>query len=280
MFLAGCIDCHFVLFDRLKSLSGAEDGHVTIYGLERASMMDSLFPGDMDASQTSATASSKDLDDEVEPSFRDIDSGAIGQHHMQRLKEFLSEKGGTIDEDWRVEVKKRVNTEKTFDVTFFSPDGQKFRSRPEVARFLGILDQKKDGKVMDAEPRDLSTPVTRKKRKEVFREQRQDEVSTVVEQSNDYFLESVKRQKSESYNHSEPQDPILDLEIQACFLHLPLEMVLYLIFSLGENPTVNIYGSPLLGMYKLWGSFTFFLLNSFLKKCGIFSCSYLFSAWI
>ena len=189
---------------------------MAVRGIEGGDAIESLSFGDIDSSQTSVTASSKDIDDDGEPSFRDIDSGAIGQHHMQRLREFLSEKGGAIDEHWRVEVKKRIHSEKTFDVTFFSPDGQKFRSRPEVARFLGLVDQKKDGKVADADMRDLSSPATRKKRKEVFRGQRQDEFSEDMEQSDDDLLVPVKRRKSESYKSLELQDPVL--EIQVCFL--------------------------------------------------------------
>ncbi|KAK9824700.1 hypothetical protein WJX72_012482 [[Myrmecia] bisecta] len=69
---------------------------------------------------------------------------------LQRLREFVEKEGGQWDEGWRVEKKMRAsgNTAGTFDVYYFSPGGKRFRSRTEVARFLGLAPEpeKKSGK--------------------------------------------------------------------------------------------------------------------------------------
>ena len=49
---------------------------MAVRGIEGGDAIESLSFGDIDSSQTSVTASSKDIDDEVEPSFRDIDWSA------------------------------------------------------------------------------------------------------------------------------------------------------------------------------------------------------------
>lgn len=63
----------------------------------------------------------------------------IGEKHMQRLREFISQWKEVLDEAWGIEVKPRSNGH-DFDIFYYSPGGHKCRSRLDVARHLGLID--------------------------------------------------------------------------------------------------------------------------------------------
>eukprot|EP01018_Ginkgo_biloba_P007288 Gb_22434 [translate_table: standard] len=62
----------------------------------------------------------------------------LGDHYMRKLRDFISQKQGVLDERWDIEVKKRANSH-DFDIVYYSPEGQRCRSRLEVARHLGLI---------------------------------------------------------------------------------------------------------------------------------------------
>lgn len=68
-----------------------------------------------------------------ESPLMDDDKAAV----LQQLKSFISEKNGLLDEGWDVEIRRRTGCNTT-DKIYVSPDKQKFQSRLEVARFLGL----------------------------------------------------------------------------------------------------------------------------------------------
>ncbi|KAJ7192608.1 hypothetical protein O6H91_Y520400 [Diphasiastrum complanatum] len=95
--------------------------------------------------------------DKADMDFANTDEELKRLEHnaMQSLKAFIQEKQGCLGEGWRVEVKRRKKEPNSIvDKIFYSPDKQKFRSRVEVARFLGLLDSKTDkmdGSVFETE---------------------------------------------------------------------------------------------------------------------------------
>lgn len=206
---------------RLKTLCRSKED---VQNSEKTDV-DYVSAGDRDSSQTSLSAFSKDLDDDMEASSRDAHSARLGQQQLKKLKEFIAQQGGSLEDDWRVDVKKRTNSEKAFDVMFFSPDRQKFRSRLEVARFLGLFENRKG----DANVREWCTPVARgRKRKEVSRVQKLEDLSEEMEQSEEESLELAKRRKMEAHSLSEAQDPVPNLELQ-----LPLQCMDLRVEALG-----------------------------------------------
>ncbi|KAJ7564901.1 hypothetical protein O6H91_02G038800 [Diphasiastrum complanatum] len=101
--------------------------------------------------------SSADKFEKADMDFANTDEELKRLEHnaMQSLKAFIQEKQGCLGEGWRVEVKRRKKEPNSIvDKIFYSPDKQKFRSRVEVARFLGLLDSKTDkmdGSVFETE---------------------------------------------------------------------------------------------------------------------------------
>lgn len=211
---------------RLKALSHMkEDGQLkgsNLLNPERAEAVESGPAGEADSLQTSLSTCSKDGDEDIESSSKDMDIESLGQQHMQKLKEFILQHQGVLADEWRVVVKKRLNSDRMIDVNFYSPDGQKFRSKLEVARYLGLFDQKR-GDVSS------TTPVARvRKRKDLAREQKHAYVSEDEEQSDDDSLELAKRRKVEVHSDFEFQEPPSELELQ-----LPLQCLDLRVESLG-----------------------------------------------
>ncbi|KAL4854865.1 Methyl-CpG-binding domain protein 2 [Chlorella vulgaris] len=63
---------------------------------------------------------------------------------LDHLKAYFIEKGHPLEEGWRVEVKIRTTGTSlgTTDAYYFSPSDKRFRSRIEIARFLGLVEGK------------------------------------------------------------------------------------------------------------------------------------------
>lgn len=192
---------------RLKTLCRSKEDVQGDTG--RSDIVESISAGERDSSFTSASAFSKDLDDDMEASSKDTD---LERQHLQKLKEFLGQQGRSLDGEWSVSVKKRANSDKAMDVMYFSPDKQKFRSKLEVARFLGVLELRKD----DANSRDS---VARGRKRDVSQE---------TQQSDGEFSELIKRRKMETDKFLELQDPAQDLEHQ-----LPLQCMDLRVEALG-----------------------------------------------
>eukprot|EP00250_Pteridium_aquilinum_P026358 c32892_g1_i1 orf=320-2479(+) len=201
---------------RLKTLCRSKDDvHADIQVTGGADVVGSISAGERDSSFTTASAFSKEIDDDMEASSKDTDQEKLNQEHLQKLKEFLGQQGGTLDGEWSVSVKKRANSDRAVDVMYFSPDKQKFRSKLEVARFLGVIEQRKD----DANGREQSASVARGKKRDVAQE---------AQQIGGEFSELTKRRKMEADNPFELQEPIGDLEHQ-----LPLQCMDLRVEALG-----------------------------------------------
>ncbi|KAI5075180.1 hypothetical protein GOP47_0009256 [Adiantum capillus-veneris] len=193
----------------LKTLCRAkEDTHAEVQISGRADAVDSVSAGEKNSSFTSASALSKELDDDMEASSKDSDEEKLGQEHLQKLKDFLGQQGGKLDGDWSVSVKKRAHSEKAFDVMYFSPDKQKFRSKLEVARFLGVLEQRKE----DASLKEFSSSVGRGRKREVPQEPHPSDE------------ELTKRRRMEAVNSLESQDHVSNLEHQLPFQSMDLRV--------------------------------------------------------
>ncbi|GLJ28639.1 hypothetical protein SUGI_0564350 [Cryptomeria japonica] len=63
---------------------------------------------------------------------------ALGDEYLQKLKDFILQKKGELSDGWAVEIKKRSNNH-DYVVAYFSPDGQRCRSRLDVARYMGLI---------------------------------------------------------------------------------------------------------------------------------------------
>ncbi|MCO5559923.1 hypothetical protein L7F22_013527 [Adiantum nelumboides] len=191
---------------RLKTLCRAkEDVQADVQIPGRADVADCVSAGENNLSVTSAFALTKGLDDDLE---EDTETEKLGQEHLQKLKDFLGQQGGKLDGDWSVSVKKRAHSEKAFDVLYFSPDKQKFRSKLEVARFLGVLEQRKE----DVSVRELSSSVGRGRKREVPQES----------YLNDEELS--KRRKLEANDSLESQDHVSNLPHQLPFQCMDLRV--------------------------------------------------------
>ncbi|KAH9328158.1 hypothetical protein KI387_000266, partial [Taxus chinensis] len=59
---------------------------------------------------------------------------------LQKLKKYTTARGGTIGDEWKVQATKK---NKIIYKSYLSPDGKRFRSMKEVARFVGVLPKKK-----------------------------------------------------------------------------------------------------------------------------------------
>ncbi|KAK9852324.1 hypothetical protein WJX84_011031 [Apatococcus fuscideae] len=70
---------------------------------------------------------------------------------LDKLREYVEEKGGTWKPGWRIEKRTRFsgNTAGTSDAYYFSPENRKFRSRQEVVRAMGL---EPDAKAKPAKP--------------------------------------------------------------------------------------------------------------------------------
>jgi len=59
---------------------------------------------------------------------------------LAKLQDMMEKLGGVLEEGWKVQLIRRMagGTAGTFDAYYFSPNGKRFRSRNEVARFHGF----------------------------------------------------------------------------------------------------------------------------------------------
>lgn len=96
---------------------------------------------------------------------------SIGDKHMQILREFISQKKGVLGEGWGIEVKPRSNGH-DFDIFYYSPEGQKCRSKLDVARHLGLVidcnEQENNASLQKSKQKALCSTLPRK-RKELAR---------------------------------------------------------------------------------------------------------------
>ncbi|GLJ46448.1 hypothetical protein SUGI_0978950 [Cryptomeria japonica] len=60
---------------------------------------------------------------------------------LEKLKKYINARGGTIGEGWEVQAKKK---NKVIYKAYHSPDGKRFRSMKEIARFVGVLPKKRN----------------------------------------------------------------------------------------------------------------------------------------
>ncbi|KAH7352873.1 hypothetical protein KP509_19G068300 [Ceratopteris richardii] len=191
---------------RLKTFCRAkDDAQADVRSSGRMEALDSASAGERN-SITSASGLSKELDDDMEASSKDIEAENICQEHLQKLKEFLGQYGRTLEGDWTILWKKRSHAENIVDITYVSPERQKFRSKVEVARFLGALEHRKE---------DAST-------KEAFPGRGRKPDSSQEPEPAEGRLS--KRSKLEAANHAEAHLSFGDLEHQLPFQHMDLRV--------------------------------------------------------
>lgn len=70
-----------------------------------------------------------------------FDSETQSQQALQKLEEYIVSLNGELQTGWRAEVVKRTGGKvagKVKDTYFYSPHGQRFRSKREVAIYLNL----------------------------------------------------------------------------------------------------------------------------------------------
>ncbi|CAI9105705.1 OLC1v1004690C2 [Oldenlandia corymbosa var. corymbosa] len=97
----------------------------------------------------------------------------VSQRRARRTAEDVSERPDWLPEGWKMEVKVRTSgaTVGTADRYFFSPSGERFRSKVEVLHYLETGSRRKNGRKSKDDPDPASTekpsesPAERKKKK-------------------------------------------------------------------------------------------------------------------
>ncbi|CAM6123295.1 unnamed protein product [Calypogeia fissa] len=114
-----------------RELNGQQPSHITYIDLTGVAHDSLQGPKPKPVSEDAAPVSVSSEDQQLKK---------LGEETLQQLKDFINEKHGLFLADgWEVEVKRRKN-ERHLDKYFISPEKQRFRSRIEVMRHLGLSD--------------------------------------------------------------------------------------------------------------------------------------------